>query len=55
MKRNSSPDKVRRSPGKVKRREFLGQAAAGAAIATGASIFGGRCLAQELATLDLAG
>ena len=42
MKRNSSPDKVRRSPGKVKRREFLGRTAAGAAIATGASIFGGQ-------------
>ncbi len=42
MKRNSSPDKVRRSPGKVKRREFLGRTAAGAAIATSASIFGGQ-------------
>ena len=42
MKRDSSPDKVRRTRGKVKRREFLGRTAAGAAIATGASIFGGQ-------------
>jgi ABC-type glycerol-3-phosphate transport system substrate-binding protein len=42
MKKNASQDKRGRSPGKVKRREFLGRTAAGAALATAGAIFGGQ-------------
>ena len=42
MKKKTPNDRVKPSPNKIKRREFMGRsAAAGAALATGGALFGG--------------